>query len=95
MIRKSHFMLLFFTLFIVACQPAEEETETVLLDVDEEAIKYLIQKYDNAINSGDANEFMSIYAHTAVAMPPGRPVLFGADAIRARIAEFLQQHSIN
>jgi len=87
-------MLLFFALFIGSCQPTEEAPETVLLDVDEEAIKYLIQKYDNAINSGDANEFMSIYAHTAVAMPPGRPVLFGAEAIRARIAEFLAANTV-
>jgi uncharacterized protein (TIGR02246 family) len=92
--RKSNLMLLFITIFAVACQPVEESTETVLLDVDEEAIKYLVEKYDNAITSGNADEFMSIYSRTAVVMPPGRPVLFGAEAVRERIAEFLAANDV-
>ena len=100
--RKSYFPLLFLTLFFAACQPTQEKAdelsekrgESVLINVDEEAIRYLIMKYDNAINSGDAEEFMSIYSRTAVAMPPGRPVLFGSEAIRERISEFLADNTV-
>ena len=92
MVRKRNFVSLFLTLFVVACQPAAESVDTVLLDADEEGIRYLIQQYDNAINSGDANEFLSIYSRTAVVMPPGRPVLFGSEAILVRITEFLAEN---
>jgi len=65
------------------------------IEADIEAIKNLTEEYDAAINSGDLDSWMSLYADDAVRMQPNMPALFGKDSIRSVMQSFFENYTID
>lgn len=70
-------------------------TKKVDIEADIEAIKNLTEEYDAAINSGDLDSWMSLYADDAVRMQPNVPALFGKDSIRSVMQSFFENYTID
>lgn len=94
MMYKRLVLFLFSSVFVFGCNNSGEQGTVELLDADREAIKLLIEKYDHGINTGDTQEFISIFALDAIVMPPGQPALFGSQAIRERIDAGLAESTV-
>lgn len=83
--RTKLFHLLPLLLLGVACQSAETESAgTTSTAADVEALTELVGQYDAAVNSGNLDGLMALFADDAVEMPPDEPVVIGKDAIRLR-----------
>jgi len=65
------------------------------IEADVKAIKNLTEEYDVAINSGDLDIWMSLYADDAVRMQPNMPALVGKDAIRSVMQSFFENYTID
>ena len=76
---------LFILLSIVACAPAAEEAveEPDTTEADVEAINKVLGDYESALNAGNLDSVMPLYADDAVLMPLNAPVQVGEQAIRA------------
>ena len=53
---------------------------------DQQAIQQVWTHYTNAVETGNVDAYMALWADGGVQMPPGAPPNIGKDAIRARTA---------
>jgi len=58
-------------------------------EADEEAIRELLRKNDEAMTSGDPDGVAALYTDDAVEMGQNRPAIFGKSAIHALEERFL------
>ncbi len=77
---------------VLACYPAREEPGRDPHAVepsrgDESALNALIADYMVAMNSGDVDGVASLYAASAVRMPPNAPSISGRESIRQNVAQ--------
>ncbi|MDA2934266.1 SgcJ/EcaC family oxidoreductase, partial [Acidobacteria bacterium AH-259-D05] len=79
------FLLFSFIVTIASCAPAVEEPveEPDTTEADVEAISRVLGDYENALNTGDLDSVMALYADDAVFMPENAPVQVGEQEIRA------------
>ena len=77
-------LLLFFTATIASCAPVaqEHEEEPTTTEADVEAISKLLGDYESALNAGNLDSVMALYADDAVFMPVNAPAQLGEEAIR-------------
>jgi ketosteroid isomerase-like protein len=75
--------------FTFGCQQGEEVAEEPVVDVeaDVEAIKDLGEERLAAVNTGDIDRLMSLYADNAVRIPPNEPALIGKEAIQGNFQQ--------
>ena len=60
------------------------------MSTDEDAIKAVIDRYQDAANRSDTDAVMALYAPDAVFMPQNSPSSVGAEAVRAAYAGLAQ-----
>ena len=82
--------------FSFSCQQAEEVAEEPAVDVeaDVEAIKKITDDFNAAMNAGNIDKLLSLYADDAVRIPPNKPALIGIEAIRSLFQEQLDQFTV-
>ena len=84
--------VIFLAIFILAFNACEKKVDT---QADEEAIKKLAQKFDEAVNQGDADSFSSCFADDAIQMPAGGPKVIGKQAIYDSAKVGFQRYTSN
>ena len=62
---------------------------------DQAAIRQLWANYENAVETGNVDAYMALWADGGVQMPPGAPPNDGVDAIRANTAKKMAAGSAN
>jgi len=70
-------------LLIAGCTPTEPVEEAATTEADVEAINKVLGDYESALNAGNLDSVMPLYADDAVFMPVNAPVQVGEQAIRA------------
>ena len=81
-------------MLLPACAPQPEPANEEIPDVeaDIEAVKALVERFDAALNAGDADALSSLYTNDSVRMQADVPVWIGQQAIKAgfekEISEF-------
>ncbi|MFQ5962467.1 MAG: YybH family protein [Candidatus Methylomirabilales bacterium] len=70
------------------CTPAEEQpgamtAETTSTEADVEAVHRVRETHDAAVNAGDLEAYLAVFAEDAVLMPPNEPPVLGKEATRA------------
>ena len=60
---------------------------------EEDAVQAVFEKMDSALNSNDLDAFLSLFAESAVEMPPDEDALVGIDAIRERDGNFFENYT--
>jgi len=73
-----------------ACQPPAQEAAG-LSEEDVAAIQDLFQRYDDAINAGDAENWMTLLADDVLWMAPNQAMLVSKEAVRTRVQPFFDQ----
>lgn len=86
--HKYWVVFLTFVLFnLTACETMKRSPDTmvtVTTKVGDEAIRAVVMQYEAAVNSGNLDDLMSLYAGNAVQAAPNEPAINGAQAIRMR-----------
>lgn len=99
MLRAARaFLAPFVAVGLLACQtePAEQTgtTEAEAEGVDPAAVETAIDargnEFEQAIEAGDADAIVELYAADAILLPPNAPRLSGTQAIRGTFAEWLE-----
>ena len=92
---RSHLSLLLLP-FIAACAPAAEEPveEAATTEADVEAINRASDEFVAAMKANDTEGLVSLYAASAVLMPPNDPAAKGSEAVRAWMQSFLDQFTV-
>jgi len=85
-------MILPLLLFVVACQPAEQQTTTAGPDV--EAIRTWLEQTVTAYNAADLDATMALYADDALSMPPTDAAMVKAD-VRGMMEAFLGENDLH
>ena len=70
------------------CTPAGEQPEPMTAEItsteaDVEALHRVRETHDGAVNAGDLEAYLAVFAEDAVAMPPNEPPVVGKEAFRA------------
>lgn len=60
---------------------------------DVEAVRAVLQQYDDAADSGDVDGLVALYDEDGIDMPPDEPAVVGKDAIRARLERFFADYT--
>ena len=73
---------------LAGCTPAEKQAgpmtrETASTEADVEAIHRVREAHDPAVNAGDLDAWLAVFAEDAVSMPPNEPPVVGKEAIRS------------
>ena len=68
-------------LILVGC---EQQSAKVDVETDIAAIKDLMNQYGAAINAGDLDLWISLWADNGIQMPPNAPTVIGKEQIRAK-----------
>ena len=76
--------LVFLLCFTFGCQQAEEAAEepAVNVEADKEAVREVLNQYEVAVNTGDFDLWISLWADDGVQMPFDTPARIGLDQIR-------------
>ncbi len=91
--RISVLIVVVFTIVFGGCAP--ESAEQIDLEAERVAILEIWPQYSSALNSGDIDSWMSLWAEDGVQMPPDEPALSGRDQIRARNKAVWDQFSFD
>ncbi len=84
--------LVFLAVGPISCAE-EPRTEIVSnIEADIQAQRNLAEEFDAAVNSGDLERFLRLYAEDAVRLPPGTDVLQGKAAISSAMKQFFDQY---
>lgn len=81
-LQVSIFLLVFPLFVIFSCG---KQGEVVDVEADITAINDLLNQYALAINAGDMNLWISLWADDGIQMPPDNPAVIGKEKIRARM----------
>ena len=79
MFRFSIFPLILLLCLIFSC---EKQGEKVDVEADIAAIKEIINQYEVALNTGDFDLWISVWADDGIQMPPDTPAIIGKEQIR-------------
>ncbi len=83
--KKSNWLLLTTILVITSamlCFTFSFKTEADSMEADITAIKEVLNQYAVAVNTGDFDLWISLWADDGVRMPPGAPTQIGKEQIR-------------
>ena len=83
----KYFNLFFLAIALSALMVACEMKPNTSADI--EPNKQLTEKWDEAINKGDLEALVSLYAEDAIRMQPNEPAQKGREAIRASFKSYL------
>jgi uncharacterized protein (TIGR02246 family) len=88
--------LAFLLCLIVGCQQGVEVVEQPVPDVeaDVQAIKDFTRNAVAAINAGDVDTIMSLYADDAIRIPPNEPATVGREAILSRVQKVFDDFTL-
>ncbi len=69
------------------CTPAGEQpgpmtAETTSTEADVDALNRVRETHDGAVNAGDLEAYLAVFAEDAVSMPPNEPPVVGKEAFR-------------
>jgi uncharacterized protein (TIGR02246 family) len=84
----SIFPLIFLFCLTLSCQ---EQRSKLDVEADVAAINELVDNYVANINSGDLEQWMSLWAGGGVDMPPNTPAVVGKENIRAKMQPVFDQ----
>ncbi len=84
----SIFPLIFLFCITLSCQ---EQGSKLDVEADVAAINELVDNYTANINSGDLEQWMSLWTEGGIEMPPNTPAVVGKENIRARMEPFFDQ----
>jgi len=89
--------LVFLLCFTFSCQQAEEVAEEPVVDIDADiaAIKEMGNQYAVAINTGDFELWISLWADDGVQMPPDTPARIGKEQIREAMTPVFEQMTLD
>jgi len=89
-IYVNSFFALVFVIALFGCQKESQEqagSETISVEADVKALKEENRKYDEALSSGNLDDFVELFTADAVQMPNNEPIVVGKDAIRSQAKE--------
>ena len=69
---------------IVGCGTMKSSPSVAVIPADDKAVRSLVVQYESAVNTGDINDLLGLYAGNAVQVAPNEPSINGAQAIRMR-----------
>ncbi|TET25720.1 MAG: SgcJ/EcaC family oxidoreductase [Candidatus Aminicenantes bacterium] len=85
--------------FTFSCQQGEEVTEkarpVVDVEADISAIKEMLNQYAVALNTGDFDLWISLWADDGVQMPPDAPAVIGKEQIRDAMKPAFDQMTVD
>jgi uncharacterized protein (TIGR02246 family) len=85
--------------FTFSCQQGEEVAEkarpVVDIEADITAIKEMLNQYAVAVNTGDFDLWISLWADDGVQMPPDTPVRIGKEQIREAMKPAFDQMTLD
>ena len=89
--------LVFLLCFTFSCQQAEEVAEEPVVDIDADiaAIKEMGNQYAVAINTGDFELWISLWADDGVQMPPETLARIGKEQIREAMTPVFEQMTLD
>lgn len=98
MLRKNWVAILFLTIVITACRPAEKSADSssataTSTQTDEAAIKQVFRQFVDKWNAADLDGVMATMADNFVEMPPGNPMIIGKEPLRSSYEQFLSKNS--
>ena len=85
----KRYLMSLIVLVLLAGTSCQEKIDT---EADIEAIKNVIEEYDVAVNAGDVDGLVSLYADDAVRMPPNNPASVGKEAIHDWFQAVFEQY---
>jgi len=95
-IYVNSFFALVFVIALFGCQKESQEqagSETISVEADVKALKEENRKYDEALSSGNLDDFVALFTDDAVRMPNNAPIMVGKNEIRSRREESFANNS--
>jgi uncharacterized protein (TIGR02246 family) len=78
----------------LGCQQGERVLVEPKADVeaDIQAIKDVVAEWEAAVNTGDTDKIMSLYADNAIRIPTNQPAIKGKEAIRSSYQKLFDKY---
>jgi len=95
-IYVNSFFALVFVIALFGCQKESQEqagSETISVEADVKALKEENRKYDEALSSGNLDDFVALFTDDAVQMPNNAPINVGKNEIRSSTEEGFANNS--
>jgi uncharacterized protein (TIGR02246 family) len=89
-------MLIAMTLLCcLGCQQGERVLVEPKADVeaDIQAIKNIVAEWEAAVNTGDTDKIMSLYANNSIRIPTNQPAIKGKEAIRSSYQQLFDKYN--
>jgi len=80
------FFALVFVIALFGCQKESQEqagSESISVEADVKALKEEYRKYDEALSSGNLDDYVTLFTDDAVQMPNNAPINVGKNEIRS------------
>ena len=76
----------------LGCQQGEDVT-AVDNEKDIQAIKDVVAEWEAAVNTGDTDKIMSLYANNSIRIPTNQPAIKGKEAIRSSYQQLFDKYN--
>ena len=82
-------------LVLLCCLGCQQSGEPTTMDVEEDirAIKDVVAEWEAAVNTGDTDKIMSLYANNSIRIPTNQPAIKGKEAIRSSYQQLFDKYN--
>ena len=87
-------LLILIPLVFLCCLDCQQgqNVATVDAEADIQAIKDIVAKWEAAVNAGDTDRIMALYADNALRIPTNQPAIKGKEAIRSSYQQLFENY---